>query len=66
MTELAVDFSVEAALDFLVEPNDHRPNALLNRFAGRSPLPRKPGGVVGLSKLALSDIIDIMTVEASL
>lgn len=65
-TELAVEFRVEVALDFLVEPSDHLPNALLNLFAGRSPLPRSVGGVVGLSKLGGSAIIDTTTVDASL
>lgn len=64
--ELAVEFRVEVALDFRVEPSDHLPNALLNLFAGRNPLPRNEGGVVGLSKLVGSDIIDTTTVEASL
>lgn len=64
--ELAVEFRVEVALDFLVEPRDHLPNALLNLFAGRSPLPRNEGGVVGLSKWVGSVIIDTTTVEASL
>ena len=63
--ELAVDFRVEAELDFLVEPSDHLPNALLSRFAGRSPLLRNVGGIVGLSGL-FSDIIDTTIVEASL
>jgi hypothetical protein len=66
MTELAVDFSVEAALDFLVEPSDHLPNALLSRFAGRNPLPRNVGDVAGLSGWLGSDIIDTTIVEASL
>lgn len=65
--ELAADFSVDAALDFLVEfPSDHLPNALLSRFAGFSPLPRNVGDSVGLSRLRLSDIIDTTIVEASL
>lgn len=64
--ELAVEFRVELALDFLVEPSDHLPKALLNLFAGRSPLPRSVGGVVGLPELVGSDIIDSTTVEASL
>lgn len=65
-TELAVEFRVDVALDFLVEPSDHLPNALLNRFAGRSPLPRSVGSVVGLSGLVGSDMFDTTTVEASL
>lgn len=64
--ELAVDFIVEAVLDFLVEPRDHLPNALLNRFAGRSPLPRNVGDVVGLSESIFWVIIGTTIVEASL
>lgn len=64
--ELAVEFKVEVVLDFLVEPSDHLPNALLNRFAGRSPLPKLMGAVDGLSGIVLSCNIDATTVEASL
>lgn len=63
--ELAVEASVDPALDFLVEPSVHLPNALLRRLAGRSPLPPITGGVVGLSALAFSDM-DTTTVDASL
>ena len=64
--ELAVEFSVETALDFLEEPSDHLPSALLSRFAGRSPLPKLMRGVDGLSGFVISGSIDTTTVEASL
>lgn len=66
--ELTVDVSVETAVDFLGELNDHLENALVNFFAGLSPLPsgNRDAGCSGSGGAGSGFVTEVTTVEASL
>lgn len=67
--ELAVGVNVESAVGLLGEPDDHLAKALVNFFAGRSPLPNGNGdaGCSDSGKEAGSGFnTDVTAVEAPL